>query len=137
MAKILIPTALRQFTGGQDSVEVTGATVGEALQHLTTHYPNIKKNLFNDAGKLRSFVNVYVNDEDIRYLDKDQTALEGDETVSIVPSIAGGAGGVAGPENPTLLNDEIGRYSRHLIFPEGGMNGPLKLKEAKVAIGGG
>lgn len=136
MAKILIPTALRQFTGGQDSIEVTGATVGEALQHLTTQYPNIKKNLFNDAGKLRSFVNVYVNDEDIRYLDKDQTALEGNETVSIVPSIAGGAVGVAEPETATLSNDEIARFSRHLILPEVGMNGQLKLKQAKVLMVG-
>jgi molybdopterin converting factor small subunit len=70
MANILIPTALRQFTEQQDSVEVTGATVAEALAHLTAKYPNIKKNLFNDAGKLRSFVNIYLNDEDIRYLDK-------------------------------------------------------------------
>ncbi|MBV9677601.1 MAG: ThiF family adenylyltransferase, partial [Acidobacteriaceae bacterium] len=136
MAKILVPTALRQFTEGKDSVEVTGATVGEALQQLTTQYPNIKKNLFNDAGKLRSFVNVYVNDEDIRYLDKDETALEGDETVSIVPSIAGGAIGLAEPETATLSNDEIARYSRHLILPEVGMNGQLKLKQAKVLMVG-
>jgi sulfur-carrier protein adenylyltransferase/sulfurtransferase len=137
MAKILIPTALRQFTEGQDSVEVTGATVGEALQGLTTRYPNIKKNLFNDAGKLRSFVNVYVNDEDIRYLDKDQTALEGNETVSIVPSIAGGSTSVAEPETATTLsNEEIARYSRHLILPEVGMNGQLKLKQAKVLMVG-
>ncbi len=94
MAKILIPTALRQFTEQKDSVEVTGATVAEALNHLTAQYPNLKKNLFNDQGKLRSFVNVYVNDEDIRYLDKDETELEGNETLSIVPSIAGGAVGV-------------------------------------------
>src|SRR3954453_7467204 len=138
MAKILVPTALRQFTEGKDSVEVTGATVGEALQHLTAQYPNIKKNLFNDAGKLRSFVNIYVNDEDIRYLDKDETALEGNETVSIVPSIAGGAVGVAEPETATLSNDEIARYSRHLILPEVGMNGQLKLKQAKgLTVGAG
>ena len=83
MAKILIPTALRQFTDQNDSVEVTGGTVGDALNELTTTYPNIKKNLFNDQGKLRSFVNVYVNDEDIRYLDKDETTLEGTETISM------------------------------------------------------
>ncbi len=136
MAKILVPTALRQFTEGKDAVEVTGATVGEALQQLTAQYPNIKKNLFNDAGKLRSFVNVYVNDEDIRYLDKDETALEGDETVSIVPSIAGGAVGLAEPETAALSHDEIARYSRHLILPEVGMNGQLKLKQAKVLMVG-
>ncbi|MFL6450860.1 MAG: molybdopterin-synthase adenylyltransferase MoeB [Bryobacteraceae bacterium] len=134
MAKILIPTALRQFTEQSDSVEVMGATVGEALQDLTTKYPNIKTNLFNDQGKLRSFVNVYVNDEDIRFMDKDETELEGTETISIVPSIAGGAVGVAEPETAALSNDEIARYSRHLILPEVGMEGQLKLKQAKVLM---
>lgn len=90
MAKILIPTALRQFTEGSDAVEVMGANVGQALVDLTTRYPNMRANLLTEAGKLRSFVNLYVNDEDIRYLDKEDTALEGDETLSIVPSIAGG-----------------------------------------------
>src|SRR4051812_1356897 len=136
MAKILIPTALRQFTEQSDSVDVSGATVGEALQHLTTKYPNIKKNLYNDQGKLRSFVNVYVNDEDIRFMDKDETELEGTETISIVPSIAGGAVGVAEPETATLSNEEILRYSRHLIMPEVGMEGQLKLKQAKVLMVG-
>jgi len=134
MAKILIPTALRQFTEQQDTVEVTGATVGEALTALTAQYPNIKKNLFNEQGKLRSFVNVYVNDEDIRYLDKDATRLEGRETISIVPSIAGGSVGLAEPETATLSKEEIARYSRHLILPEVGMQGQLKLKQAKVAM---
>jgi adenylyltransferase/sulfurtransferase len=134
MAKILIPTALRQFTEQQDSVEVTGATVGEALQNLTAHYPNIKTNLFSDQGKLRSFVNVYVNDEDIRYLDKDATELEGTEIISIVPSIAGGATGLVEPPTAALTNDEIARYSRHLILPEVGMEGQTRLKQAKVAM---
>jgi molybdopterin converting factor small subunit len=108
MVRILIPTALRQFTEGSDGVEVTGATVGDALQALTTRYPNIKKNLYNDAGKLRSFVNVYVNDEDIRYLDKEETELQGNETITIVPSIAGGSTLVADAQ-PALSNDEIAR----------------------------
>ncbi len=139
MPKVLIPTALRQFTGQQDAVEVTGGTVADALTQLTTQFPNIKKNLFNDQGKLRSFVNVYVNDEDIRYLDKDATKLEGNETISIVPSIAGGAVGIAETgttalSNPTLSNEELARYSRHLILPEVGLEGQLKLKQAKVAL---
>lgn len=90
MPKILIPTPLRQFAGKNDSVEVAGATVGEALAALTTAHPDLKKNLFSDEGKLRSFVNVYVNDEDIRFLDKDKTAVAATDTISIVPSIAGG-----------------------------------------------
>jgi sulfur-carrier protein adenylyltransferase/sulfurtransferase len=134
MAKVLIPTALRQFTDQKDSVEVSGTTVADALTQLTAQYPDIRKNLFNDQGKLRSFVNVYVDDEDIRYLDKDETKLEGNETISIVPSIAGGAVGVAEPETASLTNDEVARYSRHLILPEVGMEGQLKLKQAKVLM---
>jgi adenylyltransferase/sulfurtransferase len=134
MAKILIPTALRQFADQNDSVEVSGGTVADALDQLTARYPTIKKNLFNEQGKLRSFVNVYVNDEDIRYLDKDATKLEGGETISIVPSIAGGATGIAEPTTAALSNEEIARYSRHLILPEVGMEGQLKLKQAKVAL---
>lgn len=90
MAKILIPTPLRQFTGGADTVEATGATVGEVLGALTTAHPALKKNLYNDEGKLRSFVNIYVNDEDIRYLSKEATDVAAGDTVSIIPSIAGG-----------------------------------------------
>jgi sulfur-carrier protein adenylyltransferase/sulfurtransferase len=134
MAKILIPTALRQFTGQQDSVEVAGATVADALAQLTAEYPNIKKNLFNEQGKLRSFVNVYVNDEDIRYLDKDATKLEGNATIAIVPSIAGGAVGFVEPQSAVLSNEEVARYSRHLMLPEVGMEGQLKLKQSKVAL---
>lgn len=90
MPKILIPTPLRQFADKKDSVEVAGVTVGEALAALTTAHPDMKKNLFNDEGKLRSFVNVYLNDEDIRFLEKEKTAVGAADTISIVPSIAGG-----------------------------------------------
>jgi adenylyltransferase/sulfurtransferase len=90
MAKILIPTPLRQFTGGADSVEFGGANVGEVLGALVSGHPELKKNLYNEEGKLRSFVNVYVNDEDIRYLAKDATPVAEADTISIIPSIAGG-----------------------------------------------
>jgi len=90
MAKILIPTPLRQFTGGADIIEASGASVGEVLAALTTAHPDLKKNLYNDEGKLRSFVNIYVNDEDIRYLSKEATSIAAGDTVSIIPSIAGG-----------------------------------------------
>lgn len=90
MAKILIPTPLRQYAGGQKEVEVAGATVADALSALTSTHADLRKHLFNDEGKLRSFVNIYVDDEDIRYLDKEATKLAGQETISIVPSIAGG-----------------------------------------------
>jgi adenylyltransferase/sulfurtransferase len=90
MAKILIPTPLRQYAGGADSVEISAATAGELLSKLTEVHPELKKQIFNDEGKLRSFVNVYVNDDDIRYLDRNDTAVKDGDTVSIVPSIAGG-----------------------------------------------
>ena len=79
-------------------------------------------------------MNVYVNDEDIRYLEKDATPMQDGDTVSIVPSIAGGAVEVAEPPVATLNKDEILRYSRHLIMPEVGMEGQLKLKNAKVCL---
>src|ERR1035441_2083063 len=133
MAKILIPTPLRQYAGKQDSVELPGATVGDVLHSLTSQYSELRRHLYTDEGKLRSFVNVYVNDDDIRYLDKEKTALKDSDTVSIVPSIAGGSAGIAAPP-VTLSKEEILRYSRHLIMPEVGMDGQLKLKSAKVAL---
>src|SRR4029077_10738499 len=132
MPKILIPTPLRQYTGKQDTVQVKGATVGEALSELTAKHTDLRKNIYNDEGKLRSFVNVYVNDEDIRYLSKEATPVQDGDTVSIVPSIAGGSALAAPPL--TLSKDEILRYSRHLIMPEVGMEGQLKLKSAKVVL---
>src|ERR1700682_961061 len=133
MAKILIPTPLRQYAGKQDAVQLAGKTVGEVLQSLTSQYSDLRRHLYNDEGKLRSFVNVYVNDEDIRYLSKEATPLKDGDTVSIVPSIAGGSAGIAAPP-VTLSKEEILRYSRHLIMPEVGMEGQLKLKTAKVAL---
>jgi adenylyltransferase/sulfurtransferase len=138
MAKVLIPTPLRQFTGKQDAVTVAGGTVGEVLSALTTQFPDLRKQIFTDEGKVRSFVNVYLNDEDIRYLGKDATAAKDGDTISLVPSIAGGSTVAAPPEEATatLSNDEILRYSRHLIIPEVGIEGQQKLKAAKVLLVG-
>jgi sulfur-carrier protein len=88
--KVMIPTPLRAYSEKQSSVEVKAATVGEALGALTTQFAGLKKHLYNDEGKLRSFVNVYVNDEDIRFAQKDATPVKDGDVVSIVPSIAGG-----------------------------------------------
>ena len=90
MAKILIPTPLRQYADKKDTVEAAGATVGEVLTAVTTAHPDLRKQIYSDEGKLRSYVNVYLNDEDIRYLDKEKTAVGENDTLSIVPSIAGG-----------------------------------------------
>jgi molybdopterin converting factor small subunit len=91
MAKVLIPTPLRQFAGGLKEVESAGATVGEVLANLTGEFAELKPHLFNEEGKLRSFVNIYLNDDDVRYLDKEKTAAAAGDTLSIVPSIAGGS----------------------------------------------
>jgi molybdopterin converting factor small subunit len=88
--KVVIPTPLRAYAGKQESVELQAGTVGEALSALTTKFEELRKHLYADDGRLRSFVNVYVNDEDIRFLQKDKTQLREGDTISIVPSIAGG-----------------------------------------------
>jgi sulfur-carrier protein len=90
MSKIHIPTPLRQYVGKRASVDVEGATVGEAMNALVVQHPELRKHLYTDEGKLRAFVNLYVNDEDIRYLQKEATALKDGDQISIVPSIAGG-----------------------------------------------
>ena len=92
MAQIQIPSPLRQYSGKQASVDVRASTVGEALAGLVAQHPELKRHLYSDDGKLRAFVNVYVNDEDMRYLQKEATAIKDSDTISIVPSIAGGAG---------------------------------------------
>jgi len=150
--KILIPTPLRPYTDKKDAVEADGTTIGELLADLTRRHSGLKAHLYNDQGKLRSFVNVYLNDEDIRYLQKEQTPVSAADTVSIIPSVAGGApptqeevrsaglqaraAGVV--ELPQLTNDEIKRYSRHLIMPEVGVDGQRRLKAGSVlCIGAG
>ena len=87
---VMIPTPLRPFVGKKSVIELKAASVGEALRALTTEFADLRKHLYADDGKIRSFVNVYVNDEDIRYLEKENTPLKDGDTVSIVPSIAGG-----------------------------------------------
>jgi len=91
MPQIQIPGPLRQYAGKQSSVEVPATNVGEALSGLVAQHPDLKRHLYTDDGKLRAFVNVYVNDEDMRYLQKEATAVKETDTLSIVPSIAGGA----------------------------------------------
>jgi molybdopterin converting factor small subunit len=92
MTKIHIPTPLRQYVGKQPAVEVQAGTVAEALSGLVSQHPDLRRHLYTDDGKLRSFVNVYLNDEDVRYLQKEATAIKDSDTISIVPSIAGGQG---------------------------------------------
>jgi molybdopterin/thiamine biosynthesis adenylyltransferase/rhodanese-related sulfurtransferase/molybdopterin converting factor small subunit len=132
---IVIPTPLRQFAGGKSEIEVNAATAGDALLELTATHAGLRKHLYNEQNNLRNFINVYVGDEDIRHLDGPATLLKDGETIMIVPSIAGGSSAAEArstSELPQLSNDEIARYSRHLILPEVGLEGQRKLKNARV-----
>jgi sulfur-carrier protein adenylyltransferase/sulfurtransferase len=131
--RVEIPTALRAFAGNQDAVELAGETVGELLAELASAYPQMKKHVFDDEGKVRNFVNVYVNDDDIKHLDKEQTRVSAKDVISIIPSVAGGSdhGG-----NGALTQQQVQRYSRHLIMPEVAMEGQQKLRHARVLVVG-
>jgi adenylyltransferase/sulfurtransferase len=89
--KVIIPTPLRPYASKQESVELQAGTVGEALRALTAKFQELRKHLYAEDGRLRSFVNVYVNDEDIRFLKREETAVRTGDIISIIPSIAGGA----------------------------------------------
>jgi adenylyltransferase/sulfurtransferase len=135
---VLIPTPLRPYTGQQAALQIDGRTVGELLRNLTERHPGLRPHLYTPEGHLRSFVNVYLNDEDIRYLAREATPVGETDTLSIVPSVAGGSGAVAPAALPELSHDEVSRYSRHLIMPEVGMEGQRKLKAARVlCVGAG
>jgi molybdopterin/thiamine biosynthesis adenylyltransferase/rhodanese-related sulfurtransferase/molybdopterin converting factor small subunit len=142
MATIQIPTPLRRFTGEAGDVEVQGGTVDEALGDLTRRYPGLKPHLYTAEGALRSFVNVFLNDDDVRHLERGATKVAPGDTLTIIPSIAGGSAvasppGAAPPEAaelPALSPEEIRQYSRHLIMPEVGIEGQRRLKAAKVLM---
>ncbi|MEO6462298.1 MAG: ThiF family adenylyltransferase, partial [Candidatus Eisenbacteria bacterium] len=129
---VLLPGPLRGFAAGQSEVTVEARTAGQALEALTTAHAGLKAHLFDEQGGIRSFVNVYVNNEDIRHQAGLDTVVAEGDTVMIIPSIAGGAGDAL----PGLSHEEIARYSRHLILPEVGMEGQKKLKAARVLIVG-
>ena len=131
---VLIPTPLRPLAGGRDAIELDAASVGELLEQLTSEYAALRRHLFADDGRLRSFVNVYVNDRDIRQLRQHETPVGPGDTVSIIPSIAGGT--AVAEQLPQLSHEEILRYSRHLILPDVGVAGQRKLKSARVLLVG-
>ncbi len=89
MASIKIPTPLRPYTGDQAQVSVDGVTVGEALNNLTATYPDLRQHLY-EGDKLRNFVNVFLGDEDVRFLDGMDTEIDANASLRIIPSIAGG-----------------------------------------------
>jgi adenylyltransferase/sulfurtransferase len=147
---IHIPTPLRPYAGRQSVIQVEASTVGEALQALVERHAELRRHLYDDAGQLRRFVNVYRNDEDVRHLEREATPLHDGDSLTIVPSIAGGsdpappaAGRPAAPDwstgadgLPSLSQQELLRYSRHLILPEVGLAGQRRLKAASVLIVG-
>ena len=130
MIKILIPYALRAFTERNAEVEVSGKTAGEAVNALANLYPDIKAHLFAENGQLRDFINLFVDGKNVNSLQGLDTPVADNSEVMIIPAIAGGTGESA------LTNEEIARYSRHLLLPEIGVEGQKKLKEAKVLIVG-
>ncbi|MBQ4363390.1 MAG: molybdopterin-synthase adenylyltransferase MoeB, partial [Oscillospiraceae bacterium] len=136
---VVIPTTLRLFTEHRSEIELEGNTVGEVLTNLSEEYPETKKVLFDEKAHLRTFVNVFVNDENIRDLDKFETKLRSGDELILIPAIAGGSGveSVIGDrKTEKLTNDEITRYSRHLLLQEIGVKGQKRLKAAKVLIVG-
>lgn len=90
MATVHIPTPLRKYTQGKETVDVSGATVSEVLQNLEAAHPGIRERICDDSGKLRRFVNVFVADEDIRHLEQLETKVRDNDAISIIPAIAGG-----------------------------------------------
>src|SRR2546430_17698807 len=125
--RIVIPTALRQYAANHDAVDVEAESVEQALDDLVDRFDQLRRHLYADNGRLRNFVNVYVNEEDIRYLEKDATPLKEGDTISIVPSIAGGSFSLMdrlrAEREDVLLGGGIQGHSRHPILPEAGQSG--------------
>lgn len=90
MATIIIPTPLRKFTNNVARIPIGSGTVGDVVQELTVNFPDLKKHLLDDKGQIRSFVNIFVGDNDIRDLQQEATLIKEDTVVSIIPAIAGG-----------------------------------------------
>jgi molybdopterin/thiamine biosynthesis adenylyltransferase/rhodanese-related sulfurtransferase/molybdopterin converting factor small subunit len=133
---VSIPTPLRNFTAGRDSLELSGDTVGQVLDSLLAAHADLKRHLLQDDGRLRNFVSLYLNETDIRHLASTATPVHSGDVLTIVPSIAGGAPTVGA--EPQLSHAEVLRYSRHLLLPEVGVAGQRKLKAARVlTIGAG
>jgi adenylyltransferase/sulfurtransferase len=139
VATILIPTALQPYTDGAEEAQIAGQTVGAVLDGLTVRYPNLRRQIFNENNKVRSFVNIFLNDDNVRFLQREETLVTEDDTISIIPAIAGGKtsafpAAARANDSADLTREEIRRYSRHLIVPEVGLGGQRKLKSSSVLL---
>ncbi|MBR1865964.1 MAG: molybdopterin-synthase adenylyltransferase MoeB [Lachnospiraceae bacterium] len=136
---VLIPTTLRSFTNRRSELELSGNTIREVIQNLADEYPETKKAIFDEEGKPRAFINIFLGDTNIKKLNGYDTEVKDGDTVMLIPAIAGGSVESSVIEDgraEKLTNDEIMRYSRHLLLQEVGVKGQKKLKAAKVLIVG-
>jgi len=131
MATVIIPTPLRKFTNNASKLDIQADTIGEAIQDLTLNFPDLKKHLLDEQGQIRSFLNIFIGDDDIRDLEHEKTPVQKDAIISIVPAIAGGL-----PDDIEFSKAELARYNRHIIIPEFGLAAQKKLKGAKVLVVG-
>ena len=129
MATVIIPTPLRKFTNNTARLEVKAGTIQDTVNELTRNFPDLKKHLLDEGGGIRSYVNIFVGNNDIRDLQQEHTAVKEDTVISIVPAIAGGS-----PDQPLFTKEELARYNRHIIIPGFGMEAQQKLKKAKVLV---
>jgi molybdopterin/thiamine biosynthesis adenylyltransferase/rhodanese-related sulfurtransferase/molybdopterin converting factor small subunit len=129
MATVIIPTPLRKFTNNTARLKVSAGTIQDTVNELTLNFPDLKKHLLDEGGKIRSYVNIFVGDDDIRDLQREGTQVREDTVISIVPAIAGGSS-----DGPAFSKEELARYNRHIIIPEFGMEAQQKLKAAKVLV---
>ena len=160
MATVIIPTPLRKFTNNTARLQVRAGTIHDTVQELTVNFPDLKKHLLDESGNIRSYVNIFIGNDDIRDLQQEKSAVKEDAVISIVPAIAGGAPDSPGapnsgtpnspnpnganPSKPTaptpnsatslFTKEELARYNRHIIIPGFGMEAQLKLKAAKVLV---
>ena len=143
MATVIIPTPLRKFTNNTARLQVRPGTIQETVQELTLNFPDLKKHLLDETGKIRSYVNIFIGNDDIRDLQQEHTAVQEGAVVSIVPAIAGGSGAgpgatakTGGSPDAVFTKEELARYNRHIIIPGFGMEAQQKLKAAKVLVVG-
>jgi molybdopterin/thiamine biosynthesis adenylyltransferase/rhodanese-related sulfurtransferase/molybdopterin converting factor small subunit len=148
--EVRIPTPLRSWTQGAARTRARGDNVAEVLRDLTQQFPGLRVHLLTEDGRVRNFVSIFLNDEDIRYLDRERTPVRPGDVLTIVPSIAGGSPGAvaypsltrgrpgttATPSTTKLTPEQMKRYSRHLILPDVGLEGQRKLLASKVLVVG-